>query len=716
MSSFTGSQNNVGGTDVGLQVAPTEGDGPDLNLLRRAFEQTVTDCQPFVDQCRLNYETRYALWNGQSADGKKHSREGSKIDPTPWDGASDLRVYELDSLINYKVDRNCMALMDATFTAAPVNGSDIERARVVSDFLKWLVNTQIPELEREAELLNNYLYEKGVACTGQFWETTQEKTLVTLKLEDFQKMVPTADLGQLLQQPEIVDSFSAMIENQFGVSGRKAKQMIKELTDTGETTAPVDGKKKNRPIVRAFNLDRDLFVPSWATDLEHAPYIFRIEYYTAEQLRSFVNTDGWDEKWVEKAIATCRGQFISPTPDGTQQPISRSFVYIDRKILVTDMVGVVYSYQRLSDPDTNVPGIFLTVFHPSLPADTDSKGYAKYGLLGYAHGEYPFVVHRNEYLSRRFHDSRGLPEPGKPFQDQIKVHRDSRIDAASISIIPPLMYPIGRPPPRWGPGARIPERKPNEYHYGDRPTPDGNTDDSENRLMESGREYFGIRTTEGDPLMVNVKNQRQVKKALACWAKSFKQVFKLFQQFGDEQTFYRVLGVQNAQPKIFLKGDPTEDYDIYLNFDVLSQDLEHQKEKFVTIGQIVQTFDRNGQVDYSALLTVALNSVDPSLAEQIVQPKDTATKKNVDEMHAILSDTFSGIVKDIPPQMPPQLALQTMQTYTQSPDVAQRLRNPDDPFTQRMDRLFKQASLAQDQQNNAQIGKLGTMPAPPPNA
>lgn len=29
----------------------------------------------------------------------------------------------------------------------------------------------------------------------------------------------------------------------------------------------------------------------------------------------------------------------------------------------------------------------------------------------------------------------------------------------------PLIYPIGRPPPKWGPGARIPARHPSEYKY-----------------------------------------------------------------------------------------------------------------------------------------------------------------------------------------------------------------------------------------------------------
>ena len=197
-------------------------------------------------------------------------------------------------------------------------------------------------------------------------------------------------------------------------------------------------------------------------------------------------------------------------------------------------------------------------------------------------------------------------------------------------------------------------------------------------------------------------------------ARAYKQVFKLFQQFGDEQTFFRVIGVQKAQPQVFLKGDPSEDYDIYLNFDVLSHDLDHLKEKFVAIAQIVQTLDRNGQTDYSTLLQLALSAIDPVIGEQIILPKDTATEKNVNDMHDLLAQTATGVVKDLPTGMPPQLAMQTIQTYIQSPDVRQWFYNKDDPRTQRMDRLIKQVHFALAQQQNAVIGKIGTPPAPPP--
>ena len=662
---------------------------------------------PYVDQCRLNYETRFGIWNGQSSDGKKHSREsGGKTDPTPWEGASDLRVFMTDAVIKYKVARFGLAMKKSTMVAVPVNGNDVERAEIVGNFMRWLVSTQIPNLDREAELLAQYMLEKGAALMGVFWEQKQEKTLVTLKLDDFQQKFPKMDVRMAIKHPALEDKILAVFEEYYGVSAKKAKKMLKELRKTGETTSPMVGKEISRPYLRAFCLDRDVFVPSWATDIETAPYMFRIEYFTAEQLRSFVRTDDWDEDWVETAIAKGRGKMINTVPDSTLQPISRSFVYIDRKIMYTDMIGVVYAYQRLSDED-GVPGIYLTVFSPILDDGVDDVGYAKFGLLGYQDGSYPFVKFANEYLSRKFHDSRGLPEAGKSWQDQVKAHRDSRIDAASVAILPPLMYPLGRPPTRWGPGARVPERRAGEYHYADRPTGDMNTEKSEDILVKTYNEYEGIVNPGTDDPSVAVSiSQYEIDRHLESWTHVYRMVWKRWQQFGDAKQLFRVTGLANAPVQTIEKGDPAEDYQVMLSFDVQSLNQEAQTEKFKTIAQIAATFDKYGQIDSSKLVPLMVRAVDPAIAEQVVLPKETGTQQVVDQVQNDITQMSAGINKDIKLGTPPQTALAVLQQYLQSPDVQQRMMT-DQAFEQRITKYAKELQFQQTQQQNAKIGRFG---------
>lgn len=697
--------------DPGLQLAPAENEGPNFNLLKKAFEDCVRDNQPYIDQCRLNYETRYAIWNGQSADGKKHAREGSKVSPTPWDGASDLRVFLVDNIINKKVAMEVMAFKRANLSAVPVESTDAARSQVVSNFMRWLIQTQIPEVDREIEIASNYLNEKGIAIMGTFWEKKREKVLVTVKLEDLQEQFPQIDVAALIQDEQAAEDLKSIFEEQYGCSKKKAGAMLRELRKTGETSVPMEGPERSYPIIRAFNLDEQVFIPSFSTDLEMAAGIYRVEYFTAEKLRSMVKEDGWDEGWVESAIQKARGKLITISPSEYLQPISRSFVYTQQRF--TDRIGVVYAYQRLSDED-GCPGIYCTIFNPLVPPDSEQDGYAKSGLLGYAHGQYPFTLFRREYLSRKLHDSRGVPEPGKPWQDQIKAHKDSRIDAASIAILPPICYPQGRPPGRWGPGAMISERRANEYHYADRPAPDMNTENSEHLLESSFKEYNGFAAQDGDQNIDPIYNQFEIDKFLSCLAKVFRQVWKLYKQYGKEEVMFRVMGVKDAEGLVFEKGEADEEFDFYLSWDVQSTDFKKMSEKWTAIIQAAQSLDRDGVIDWSALCQMFIANIDPNAAERILRPVQAGQQKIVDDEHADLAQIFAGIPRNIKIGTPPQLGLQVMQQYLQSPDVQQRYQQ-DEAFRERIDARAKQYSFQQTQQQNAQIGKLGAaMPGPAP--
>lgn len=709
MSSFAGTSSTQDQIkDPAFQLAPPDDQELDMQVLLTAWERTASDNQPYVDQCRLNYETRYAIWNGQSADGKKHSREGNgKIDPTPWDGASDLRVYQTDAIIRYKIARLGLAMKKANLVAIPVNGTDIERSEVVGGFMRWLVDTQIPHKEREQELLANYVLEKGAALMGVFWETSQEKILVTLRMDELQQKFPQVNLTAAINHPELEDKILALFEEFFGVSAKKARKMLKDLrSPSGETSVPTLGKEYSRPVIRALCLDRDVFVPSWATDIETAPYIFRVEYLSAEQLRSYARTDGWDEEWVECAIEKTRGKMITSFPDSTLQPLSRSFVYIDRKIMYTDLVGVIFAYRRLSDED-GVPGTYLTIFNPFIAKDNECQGYAKHGLVGYGHGQYPFVKFSREHLSRKFHDTRGVPEPGKSWQDQIKAHRDSRIDAASIAISPVLFYPLGRPPTRWGAGARVPERRPGEYHYNQGPMPDMNTENSENILVKTQNEYEGIvNPGVDDPSVAASIGQYEVDKWLSSWTHVFRMTFKLWQQYGDAKQLFRVSGLAKAPMQVMEKGDPSEDYQFMLSFDVQSLDQETQIAKFEAIAKIKATFDQSGQIDATKLVPLLVQAIDPALAEQVVLPAQSGQQQVVQQVQSDLTQMFAGVDHDIKIGTPPQLGQQVMQQWMQQPDVRQRMLS-DEAFQARVEKYAKQLQFQVTQQNNAKIGRFG---------
>lgn len=691
------------GDDAGYMLAPLGDDGPNLTQLIAAFSDTVREAQTYVAQCQTNYRTRFALWAGQSSDGKKHARDQNGVEAVPWEGASDMQVFMVDDVINYKVAQNCMALRKANFVATPIEGNDLARANTVSAFLKWLIRTQIPNLDREEELLENYKLQKGLALTGQFWEVCQQKTLLTLRVEDFQKQNPTMDLQAMLSDPLMTDVIASWLTEQYDISTSRAKKVIRSLIKDGKANIPIVGKEYSRPVILAFNLDEDIFIPTWATNIESAPWVFRVHYHTAEQLRSLVNTDDWDSKWVEAAISKLKGKWISMAPDRNLEPLQRN--NIARYDNVNELIGVVYCYQTLSDED-GIPGKFLTIFNPNMPEDTDQRGYAKFGLLNYAHGEYPFVLHRREYLSRRVHDSRGVPEQGKPAQDQVKSFTDARNDASAMAILPPLMHPLGRPPGKWGPNARVPERRQGEYHYADRPAYDVTTTVAEDKLMERFRQSNGIRTPDGDPIEATTKNQFESDKTLRGWAAAYRQVWKLWKQFGPEEVMFRVMGVKKQDPIQMERGDPNEDYDIVLTFDVQSADPELWQKKLEAMAKVAATFDKNGQFDYGQGLQIAMELIDPTWAERTIKPEDASIQEAMAEEKTALTKIYGGFEEDIDLRAPPQIGLQVIQQWVQSEDIANRLQQ-DEAFKKRVEKRFKQYSFQIEQQKNAQIGRYG---------
>lgn len=717
MSSYTAGNTVL--PNESLQLAPVGDSGPDFDQLKISFQKTVADCQPYVAQCGVNYSSRFAIWGGQSADGKKHARgPQGQIEPVPWDGASDLRDYTIDNLINKKVALKCLALENANLVAVPVEGNDMKRAKVVSNFMRWIIKTQMPDIEREYELLVQYLEEKGAAVTGQFWETVQEKTLQPIRLSDFQQQFPDIDVQALLDSGDIDDYLKSLFTELYPITKGRAAKLLAELKKTGVANVPVVGKERSFPVMRAFNLDTDLFIPPDTTDIQQASGIYRVQYYTPEQLRSKVNTDGWDANWVEDVINTCKGKMLSVTPTDYMLPMARSFIYTQQQRL-SDKVGVVWAYQRLSDED-GIPGVYLSVFSPDLPPSPSGKGdnsgphkgYAKFTLYGDMDGAYPFVLHRREYLSRKIHDSRGLPEPLKPLQDNIKAHKDARIDTASYNIMPTLFYPLGRPPLKMGAGARVPERRPNEYHYG-QPVPfDNTTEESLATLTNNARDYVGFGHIDSEQQIDPIQNQREVQKLFGSVTKAYVQIWKLYKKYGSDQIYFRVVGVQDAEATLFERGPDDEDFWFKLEYDVQSTELDKMQQKIKAMMDLAAAMDRTGAVDWTEFLQVALESMDPNIAQRVIRPADIGTMKVVNEVQDDLTKLFSGVATNLKPNTPPNIAAATVQNYFQSPDVQARYQN-DPAFKERMDAYIGQVQMAVDQQNNKQIGRLGAIQPTP---
>ena len=655
---------------------------PDIDVLVSAYEQTTTELEGYFDTCRNNYDDRRNFWPGKSKDLRKH---GS--DAFPWEGASDMEAHTIDERITRLVSLFMSSLSRANVRAFPVESGDIERSRVVSSFLKWMTNSgYIPRFKQEMELGANYLLERGILITYVGWNREDRSYLQRLSLEQIGQIAP--DLAEMIINESEDDMVVSQLQQAFnGVTAKRAKKALKSLRKTGFAELPVVRRQVDAPNIKTLAPDGDFFFPSYVTDPQRAPYCFWRTYYTAQELENKVLTDGWDEEFVDKVIENFRGVSIDSVE--REQEGRRSITQTDDVYEAEELIEIVHGFQRLIDPEDGSEGIYETVFHK-----LEDELYAKHELLN-GYEDYPVVVTKFSEDSKRLYDTISVASLLRGIQNQVKIERDARIDRASISTLPPLMHPVGQAPTDWGPGRFVPYRRKDEIHFADTPKSvdlQGSIE-IETTLQAQADRIMGL--DEGNQIS-QVRKQFLVDKFLSHAAEVLRMSFRCFQRFGPDAIFFRVTGVPD--PQEFSKGDPDENFDIMVTYDVLNSDPDTQENKLKQMVQLI-SLDRNGRINTDILLDVLAGSVDPVLADAVLQPTEVAQDKVIKDVTDDLTKIHAGIEMPARPNGG-QIAMQLIQQYTQQPDIAQRLQT-DQGFAQRLQKYMAQYEFAQAQQGNA---------------
>jgi len=670
-------------------------DEPDIKTLKYAYDQTVTELEAYFDLCRTSYDDRRNWWPGKSRDHRKHG-----ADAFPWEGASDVECHVIDERITRLVSLFMASLNRANVRAFPVESGDIARSKVVSGFLKWMVSSgYIPRFYREMELGANYLLERGILISYVGWQREDRRFIQQLDLSQIAQMSP--EIADAINSGEMDDELVLLIQNIFpGTTPKRAKKAIKDLRKTGVAELPVVRRQVNAPEVKTLAPDGDFFFPPYVTDPQRAPYCFWRTYYTPQELENKVVTDGWDEGFVEHVIDKYRGVNIDSIE--REQEGRRSISLTDNAYEAEELIEICYGYQRLVDPEDGAEGIYCTVFHKEFSGDEFTQGYAKFELLN-GYEDYPVVVTRLSEDGKRLYDASTIPSILRGIQNQVKVERDSRIDRNSLATLPPILHPVGQAPTDWGPGRMIPYRRKGDLDFA--PTPAYNTGslEMENTMLQLADRLVGL---DEQSSISQVRKQFLVDKFLSHTAEVLRMAYKCFQRFGPDEVFFRVTGIPD--PQVLNKGNPDENFDILINFDVQNTDPETVQAKlqqFVSLNQL----NANGRMNVDSLLDIAAASIDPIMADAVLQPVESAQQQVVKDVTDDLTKIFSGIEMPARPAGA-QIALQVIQQYAQQPDIAQRLQE-DEAFAARMEKYAGQYTFQMQQAQNAQIGRVGTAPA-----
>jgi hypothetical protein len=201
----------------------------------------------------------------------------------------------------------------------------------------------------------------------------------------------------------------------------------------------------------------------------------------------------------------------------------------------------------------------------------------------------------------------------------------------------------------------IPYRRKGDLDFAPSPAYNNGSAEMETTLTTLADRLVGL----DDSQISQVRKQFLVDKFLSHTAEVLRMAYKCFQRFGPDEVFFRVTGVPD--PQILNKGNPDENFDIMINFDVLNTDPETVQVKlqqFVALNQL----NANGRLNVDALLDVAAASIDPVMADAVLQPVENAQQQVIKDVTDDLTKIFAGIEMPARPAGA-QIALQTIRRF-----------------------------------------------------
>lgn len=696
-----------------LETAQTGMSPPDVNEVRRAFATTVGEMGAYCQQIDRNADTRFCIWNGQTPDGRKHG--GWNTPAFPFEGASDLRVFVADDCVEGNVATLVNALRDSRVIATPTEGGDISRAKTVSTFMQWM-RERMTELEREAEILANFQQEKGVGVAHVFWSRKYAMRRVKMDIADFYKQYPM--FVDLIAAAAVSEDSAQVAAEELSLlfpdsSQATIRRAIKALIRGEDVVFTQKTIVEDRPRIKAYAVGLNLFLPMGTDDLQAAPYIFKVDAYTPQQLRSFVQTNGWNADWVERAVKQAG---VESVPEEARE--NERFQAMAQNAAHNNLVQVVSAYIRTVDDD-GVESIMYAVFLPVGNGGFDGKSeYAICETIDSDPVKYPFVVFARESLSRRILEARGIPEITKHVQTEVKLQRDSRVDRTSLTTMPPLLVRSGvlrgTSTLPWGPGKQIPLQRLDDVRWADTPKSDNGSIEIENTLLSEVRRRFGgLAANDAQARDAIAREKKMVMSWLGGWREVFRMIWDLHRLYGHNEEVFRVAGNVSDLPESLTRQDAETAYDF--NVTLSGLDPDDVTERLKAFAEIASKFDRNNRVDWGEFCAIALGNIDQSLTTRLLRPQQAATDAEIADTRNDLAQMWAGMDIDVPQNANPDLRLRILGEYLRGSDAIPArdvdLRMQNDPvFAARIQKYAKQLEFIKQQRQNAVTGVLGTPP------
>lgn len=707
----------------GLEEGPLDETG--LDGLKSELELIGSDVKAGLFSRRYWADrTRFCIWPGQSPDGRLRSEVLGK-EAFPFDGASDGRIRLADEIINERVMVQLAAVLRSHPKVTGMESSDANRAGKIKTLLRWMLYNQIgrnflTELER---VLN---YAEGdapaTALMGVYWETETALRSETVTQEGLEQVllglaesqaVPVENLQDVLdsfmdptREMEAAAFLALMVP---GVREERALEAVKGIREEGFARFPVPYVKRNMLKLCAHRVLDDVFFPSNTRYIQDARIVLVREWLTRAQVKARRISMGWSEEFIQQVVGEGdwggRGQAGYTAVPDAYRDIDGSSVELSDMDQHQNEYELWTAYSKAVNDDYEM-GVYVTQFHPNVNVAAKDRE-----LLGYAHGDYPFVDFTREHVSGRLMDSRAIPELVQTDQDTMKMLHDGFNDNAQLGMLPPLFKPRRSRGVKLSisPLVEITRARKDDYDWFP-PPPYPTATDRQISLIERRMDrYFGRPGENTSPEMVNLIRNHMAAKTLASVSDVMKMAITLALQYLDDEQIQRVVG-GNGLPVAKSVDELQGQYDLFLHFDANDLNPEYVAQMIEAIGKVLM-YDTENTVMRHVLVQQIMHMINPQLADAAIQPVDAATQSEIEDEMKNFALMFSGVeppMKESGQNFP--LRFNVLNDIVQK-NPGGTLERMGESERNILNTRMQHLQFQMEQLENAKIGRTGAAPA-----
>lgn len=723
--------------------------------LLRELETAVNHAWYWRHRSDKAYDSRWCIWPGQTDEGVKRVQEGEIH--ARWDGASDTRIRLVDEKVREAVRVRNAAYRRADMPIRANRPLELNFEDKVQQLLRWTIDTRMRDNARIArQLANDWCLMYGLSVTLVEWERLSQYRLervdVPAILEVFGVPLPDASQMQAVlpqdfiplvdlvaeQDPQAADEIENALDliinthrqnelvdtlgHLFPSVGRKElRDAARELRETGATRLPYAGTGQNRPRWKALLPFYNCFFPADTPSLSEARWIAVREWVPVTELDDIAREEDWSDDFL-KEVKETEGKVSFDGQEmriryGYERGRAGSTGAYGGSATSNDSQGRVeiYRFWNWAVDEYGVRGLYRTTTSRHVPRGEGKQVYASHELYDAEHGRMPFVEHTYYRDGDRLIDAVGIPWLLWTFQNEIKQARDGRIDAADISILPPLRRHISDMDT---PIAIGPDMPVNETIQGTtewmRP-PDSRSFMSvevEQSVRADAGRIVGSPEDGVPDISVTLNHEELANWWLEERADVLRLTLQLMQEHMEEETVLRVSG--SIDKPFTISGDELRgEFDLRLTYDARELDDEYRMNKIGKVLELAQ-YDTRETIDRGKLIRLIMNEIDGHWADQVLVPTDVAAQTAIEEEKQAVAQIMTGQEPTAREDVGnARLRLNYLQGLVSgesaSPALVKELQ--EDETKQKLYMSRMQAMQFQlQQQNNAQIGRTGVEP------